>query len=112
MSSLSERLKAIHSELSTLHSTAAPQLQQQLLQCQSLFQKIVAQLAASDLTPEIEQRVRPAQTEAHRLLRLMGVDGLRLAAAKRPETLAKLRAQLLTQTESLQGFVQVIFDVL
>lgn len=87
-------------------------VRQQLLQCQPLFQEIVAQLANADLTSVVEQRIRPAQTEAHRLLRLMGVDAMRLAAAKKPETKDKLRSQLLTQTERLQGFLQVIADAM
>ena len=73
-----------------------------------MFQNVVASLAAADLTPAMEQRVRPAQTEAHRLLRLMGVDAMRLSAAKQPETMERLRSQLLSQTERLQGFIEVI----
>ena len=111
LSALSERTAAIHRQLSE-SETALPVIQENLLQCRSIFQEIVTCLDEISLSPAIERTLRPAQTEAYRLLRLMGVDVMRLLAAKQLETRMILRSQLLAQIERFQGFVQVIADAL
>lgn len=89
-------------------ATASFEMKQALTHCQSAFQGIVAHLGVFDFTPTVERRIIPAQTEAYRLLRLANVNAIRLSAAKQPETVERLRSQLLSQTESVIGFVQVI----
>ncbi|MGB3301048.1 MAG: hypothetical protein WBA76_22490 [Phormidesmis sp.] len=85
-------------------------LQKQAMQLQQQFQKIVAAIAITPLDVATEQRLRPYQTEAHRLLRLAGVAAMKLKAAKQPETLTKGRSQLTAQLTQLQPFAQAIAD--
>ncbi|MEM6449337.1 MAG: hypothetical protein AAF703_03385 [Cyanobacteria bacterium P01_D01_bin.105] len=99
---------AIDRATATAQSAARPDIRDRLLQCQPMFQQVMSCLAEVRLTPAVEQRLRPAQTEAHRLIRLMGVDAMRFQTAKQPESFEKVRAQLLSKTERLQGFVQVL----
>jgi len=102
----------LYPEEGAVVSTSAVSTLSQQQTCQRLFQEIVTHLADADLTPTADACIRPAQTEAHRLLRLMGVDVMRLKAAKRPEVAKKLRSQLLNQTERLQGFGQAMLEAL
>lgn len=92
------------------HIKDASAVQKQAIQLQQHFQTIVAAIAITPLDLHKEQRLRPYQTEAHRLLRLMGVEAMRLKTAKQPETLAKGRSQLTTQLTQLQSFAQAIAD--
>jgi hypothetical protein len=85
-------------------------IQQQVVQLQEHFQQLVTMLAAADLSGDQLQRLRPYQTEAHRLLRLMGVVALKLRAAKRIETWDQQRSQLNIQLNQLQSFAQAIAD--
>ncbi len=94
-------------EVSSFNDSA---VQRQTIQLQQHFQRIVAAIAITPIDPEREQRLRPYQTEAHRLLRLMGVEAMKLKTAKQPETLAKGRSQITTQLNQLQPFAQAITD--
>lgn len=85
-------------------------VQTQVIQLQQHFQKIIAAIAITPIDPEREQRLRPYQTEAHRLLRLMGIEAMKLKTAKQPETIAKGRSQLTTQLNQLQPFAQAIAE--
>jgi hypothetical protein len=87
-------------------------IQQQVVQLQQHFQQLVTMLAAADLSGDQLQRLRPYQTEAHRLLRLMGVVALKLRAAKRIETWDQQRSHLASQLNQLQSFAQAIADEL
>lgn len=89
---------------------ASTQLQQQVATLQKNFQHIVATLADAHLAPETEQRLRPYQTEAHRLLRLLGVAAMKMSAAKQPATIEKTRSHFAGQLDKLQPFVQAIAD--
>jgi hypothetical protein len=82
-------------------------------QLQRQFQGLIAMLSDDNgLTVQVEQRIRPYQTEAHRLLRLLGVDSLRWQAAKQPATVESLRSRLAQQLSQLQAFVQAIANEL
>ncbi len=96
----------------TIDSTCADagEVYSQMVQLQQHFQAILAKLAATSLTPEVEQRLRPYQTEAHRLFRLLGVEAMKLRAAKQSATLVKGRAHITTQLSKLQPFIQAIAD--
>lgn len=85
-------------------------IQQQVVQLQQHFQQIVAMLTEADFNGDQEQRLRPYQTEAHRLLRLMGVTALKLRAAKQIETWDQQRSHLAVQLNQLQPFAQAIAD--
>lgn len=85
-------------------------VQTQMIQLQQHFQKIIAAIAITPIDSEREQRLRPYQTEAHRLLRLVSLEAMKLKTAKRPETIAKGRSQLITQLNQLQPFAQAIAE--
>ena len=112
LSNLLTQIDTVQNLLSDSTEVALPRLQVQLSQCQSSFQKIVSYLSQLDLSPATEQRTRPAQTEAYRLLRLINVDAMRLATAKQPKTAEDLRSRLLNQSEKLQGFIRVIAEAI
>ncbi len=96
---------------STLNAVA---VQKQVLQLQQHFQRIIELLsesvAQSDQQGDQEQRLSSYQTEAHRLLRLMGVVALKLRTAKQPETLEQQRSLLEIQLNQLRPFAQAIAD--
>ena len=111
---LSELQKEVISSAEAESSFNASAAQTQMIQLQQHFQKIIAAIAITSTyprsDPEREQRLRPYQTEAHRLLRLMGIEAMKLKTAKQPKTIAKGRSQLTAQLNQLQPFAQAIAD--
>lgn len=97
-------------EASAEVAQAKRSLPPEIAQIQRQFQEILAVIAAIDLPPAVEQRLRPLQTEAHRRLRLLGIESMRLKTAKQQMTLDKVRSQLQAHIEQLQGFAQAIAD--
>ena len=79
-------------------------VQAQIVRLQRDFQRIVSDLDDADIDPAIEQRLRPCQTEAHRWLRLLGVNAMRLRTAKQPERIDQERSQLAHQLTQLHPF--------
>ncbi|MEM9090874.1 MAG: heterocyst frequency control protein PatD [Cyanobacteria bacterium P01_F01_bin.53] len=86
-------------------------LQQQTAQLQQTFPKLLQQLTeTTTLEPAAHQRLRPYQTEAHRRLRLLSVEAMKLRTVKQPETLEKVRSQLQDHLTQLTKFIQAIAD--
>lgn len=85
-------------------------IQQQQVQLQGQFQSMLATAANADIAPMVEQQLRPHQTEAHRRLRLLGIEAMRLRTAKQPATLERQRSQLQTHLSELQKFVQAMAE--
>ncbi|MGI8936553.1 MAG: heterocyst frequency control protein PatD [Phormidesmis sp.] len=116
VSHLCDQVKALVRLLSGLSVSLAADpldanaIQQQQFQLQRQFQDILATVASADIDPAVEQQLRPHQTEAHRRLRLLGIEAMRLRTAKQPATLERQRSQLQTHLSELQKFVQAIAD--
>lgn len=87
-------------------------LQPQVAQLQSRFQDILTAIAEADIELAVEQRLRPFQTEAHRRLRLLSLELMKLPMAKQPETLARSQAHIQDHLNQLQHFLQAIADEL
>lgn len=83
-------------------------VQPQISQLQNQFQSILTATAA-DAAPSVK-RLRPYQTEAHRRLRLLGIEAMRLRTARQPATLERQRSQLQTHLTELQKFAQAMAD--
>ena len=81
---------------------------QRITQLQLEFQTIIASLNQISLNPEVEQRLRPCQTEGHRRLQLLGVGAMRLRTAKKPETIVSVRSQIEDHLTQLQKFVDAM----
>ena len=81
---------------------------QRVTKLQVEFQQIVASLAQANLTPEVEQRLRPCQTEGHRRLRLLGIEAMRLRTAKQAETVERVRSQIEDHLAQLEKFVEAM----
>ena len=81
---------------------------QRVTKLQAEFRQIVASISQADLTPEVEQRLRPCQTEGHRRLRLLGIEAMRLRTAKQAETVERVRSQLEDHLTQLEKFVEAI----
>lgn len=109
-------LNDIQSALSALEDEARKNedrtVPARIVQLQSSFQKIVVSVAEFGLTPTVEQRLRPLQTEGHRRLKLAGIAGMRLKAAKQAETIATVEAQISEHLLQLQKFVEAMADEL
>lgn len=89
----------------------AVDVQQRATQLQQSFPKLLQQLTeTTTLEPAAHQRLRPYQTEAHRRLRLLSVEAMKLRTAKQPETLEKVRSQLQEHLTQLTKFIQAIAD--
>lgn len=113
---LCDQVKALIRLLSELSVSLAADplnagtIQQQQAQLQGQFQSMLATAANADIAPTIEQQLRPHQTEAHRRLRLLGIEAMRLRTAKQPATLERQRSQLQIHLSELQKFVQAMAD--
>ena len=108
--SLQQNLSELHALLSKNTDPDAAAVQRQAVQLQQQFQQILAAIAETDLTPAVEQRLRPHQTEAHRRLRLLGIEAMRLQAAKQAATVERQRSQIQAHTQALQQFIQAMAD--
>lgn len=95
-------------DASTSEAANPSDIQQRIIRVQAQLQKIVATLAAVDIPPAVEQRLRSYQTEAHRRSRLLGIEAMRLKTAKQPNTIERVRSQIKAHLSQLQQFVQAI----
>jgi len=86
----------------------AETVSQRIARLQLEFQEIITSLNQVNLAPEIEQRLRPCQTEGHRRLQLLGVGAMRLRTAKQAETVEKVRSQIEGNLTQLQKFVEAM----
>lgn len=107
--SLSKNIQELQRDLTAEgENSAAKTAPQRIAQLQSDFQGIVTRLNQVSLTPEIEQRLRPCQTEGHRRLQLLGVGAMRLRTARQAETVLNVRSQLEEHLVQLQKFVEAM----
>lgn len=72
------------------------------------FLEILEKLESADIAPQTEQQIRPYQTEAHRRLRLIKVEAMRLRTARQPMTVRKSYEQLTNHVAALQQFAEAI----
>jgi len=72
------------------------------------FQEIIAGLSDGQLNPTVEQQISTYQTEAHRRLRLIGIEAMRLRTARQPANISRVCAQLSEHLTQLQQFVQAM----
>ncbi|MEL6259588.1 MAG: heterocyst frequency control protein PatD [Cyanobacteria bacterium J06626_6] len=105
-----ESLEILNQSLDQAISTTAETLpiESHLSQLRAQFQQIIADLADTDIELGIEQRTRSYQTEAHRRLRLLGVEAMRLRTAKDPVRSAAVRSQLQDHLDQLRQFTAAI----
>jgi hypothetical protein len=101
-------------------------INQQIIQLQQQFQAILATVAAveadcvsstnsadaSNVDPDQVQRLRPFQIEAHRRLRLLAIEAMRLAAAQQTATLERGLQQVQAHLGALQTFARAMADEL
>lgn len=89
-------------------SLTAEQIAQQATQLSAQFQKIMTALSDTQLNAKAEQQIGTYQTEAHRRLRLIGIEAMRLKTARQPTSISRGRSQLHTHLNQLQQFVQAM----
>jgi len=97
-----------HGVHKTEGSTQPQTVLQRTLHLQAQFQEILEVTTADDMDPQVEARLRPLQTEAHRRLRLLTIEATRLQTAKQPVTLEKSRSQFNAHLDALLQFAQGI----
>ncbi len=56
----------------------------------------------------IEREIQSYQTEAHRRLRLIGIEAMKLRTARQPITISRGRSQLISHLHQLSQFVQAM----
>ena len=83
-------------------------LSQALLALQNQFQAIVSSASQADIDPKAEQSLMSYQTEAHRRLRLLQVEAMRLQTARQPETIERVRSQIGEHLNQVQQFAQAM----
>ena len=79
-------------------------LLQQTHAMQLRFQEIIKAVESAALPLAVEQKLRPYQTEAHRRLRLLSIEGMKLKTARSPATVAQVRSQLKDHLDQLEQF--------
>ena len=72
------------------------------------FLGILEALESADTAPQAEQQIRAYKTEAHRRLRLMKTEAMRLRTARSTATIEKSRVQLADHLSALQQFAAAI----
>ncbi len=60
------------------------------------------------IAPAVAQRIQPYQTEAHRRLRLIVIESMRLRTARSPASIDRGCSQLLRHLNQLQQFTQAM----
>ncbi len=103
---LDEWVRSLHTfqQLIADESGNMTMLFQQTHAMQPRFQEIIRAVESAALPPAVEQKLRPYQTEAHRRLRLLSIEGMKLKTARAPETVAQVRSQLKTHLDQLEQF--------
>ncbi|MEL6551910.1 MAG: heterocyst frequency control protein PatD [Cyanobacteria bacterium J06621_11] len=86
----------------------AQAVSQSLRQLQNQFQAIISAVDSGDIDPKAEQSLMSYQTEAHRRLRLMTIEAMRLQTARQPQTVERVRSQLKDHLSQVQQFVQAM----
>lgn len=84
------------------------QISQQSTSLPTQFQKIIVALSETQLAPTVGQQMSTYQTEAHRRIRLIGIEAMRLRTAKQPASISRSQQQLNTHVTQLQQFVQAM----
>ncbi len=111
---LEEWLRSLHSLQQLMADEAIDPaiILQQTSSLQPQFQSIVEAINIAELSPAVEQTLRPYQTEAHRRLRLLSVESMKLKTARAPETVSQVRSRLKTHLDQLQQFASAIANEL
>lgn len=102
--SLLKDIQQLQTDIQNDSATVPPRV----MKLQAEFQQIVASLSQANLTPEVEQRLRPCQTEGHRRLRLLGIAAMRLRTAKQVKTIEQVRSQIEDHLIQLEKFVRAM----
>ncbi len=110
--SLSKLQQTIDLASTDLEATAINQICEQVNSLQQQFQPILAAIegvtGGGAIAPAAIQRIRGYQTEAHRRLRLISIESMRLRTARRPILIERGRSQLLLHLDQLQQFTQAM----
>ena len=104
----SSKSKALESVASTSTANAPVQV----MQLQQQFLQVIEAIAATSLSESQSVQLRPCQTEAHRRLRLLGVDVMKLKTAKQAETRAAAHRQIVAHLEEIRAFAQKMTQIL
>lgn len=95
-----------------LDAIAASEICEQVNNLQQQFQSILVALSSavseSAIAPAVAQRIGPYQTEAHRRVRLISIESMRLKTARQPALIDRVRSQLLRHLSQLQQFMQAM----
>ena len=103
---LDEWVRSLHTlqQLIADESGNMTMLLQQTHAMQLRFQEIIKAVESAALPLAVEQKLRPYQTEAHRRLRLLSIEGMKLKTARSPATVAQVRSQLKDHLDQLEQF--------
>jgi len=108
-----ERLQGLIGDVaeSDLSLDGAPnmaEISQQSALLPAQFQAIIAALNDAQLSPAVERQMGTYQTEAHRRLRLLGIEAMRLRTARQPASIARGQQQMSAHVSQLRQFVQAM----
>jgi hypothetical protein len=94
--------------LTNLPTDAIPELQVSLARAIEFFESEILTHDPSSLPDPIAGKMRSYLTESHRLLRLLPMDLMFIAAARNPETIAQRRQAYQAKLDLLLQYCQAI----
>lgn len=86
------------------------EFQQALRKVQQVFQEQILPLTSQEINPSVVSRWQSIQTEIHRAVKLLQVDGMLLQASRQSDTSAKRQAAMGDRIDQLIGYCQVLLD--
>ncbi|MEO1791811.1 MAG: hypothetical protein AAFR25_06270 [Cyanobacteria bacterium J06629_19] len=101
----------------SVRQASTAQILEQSTQLSADFQQIIETTNEEHLNPVAEnstaaQQIKTYQTEAHRRLRIIGIEAMKLKTARQPTTVERGRSQLASHLEQLGQFAQAMREAL
>jgi septum formation inhibitor MinC len=88
----------------------APALQSEITKVQNFFREHILTLPMAELTPGLQHWVQSYQVECDKQLRLLGVDGMRLGAARQAATIEQRLQQVRDRLDTLQRYCTAVLE--
>ncbi|XGV96750.1 MAG: heterocyst frequency control protein PatD [Leptolyngbya sp. BL-A-14] len=88
----------------------APTLQSEITKVQNFFREHILTLPMAELTPSLQHWVQSYQVECDKQLRLLGVDAMRLQAARQTATIEQRLQQVRDRLDTLQRYCTAVLE--
>lgn len=98
------------SQTIALFDQNAPTLQSETTNLQNFFREHILSLPMAELTPSLQHWVQSYQVECDKQLRLLGVEAMRLRAARQSATIEQRLQQVRDRLDTLQRYCTAVLE--